>query len=415
MASLRFYLNPNQGTHYLMASISHEGKKIRKYLGYKIPNPDKQWKPNEVKYHDQKQDINAEISRIKNIFETYAGKAKRREIEFDLNEVVQLISSNPEVPQAPKSKKHYLSDIADQFYKIQKAVNETGTSKQYGTMVKDILAFEEKVKKKYLLSEIDEEFYREFGLYLISNGNRNNTVNKKITRIITTMRWAAKKRLISTNYFLDKFTFKGNDSSAHPPLNQTEIELMRNAACKTKTQTVCLDAFLFACETGLRISDVLLLHNRHIKEFTDNESTFKYIDFTDVKTTSENKVALNDRAISILQKYEKSGLVFKLPVEQVVNRILKDVAALDDTKLKRQIECVYNKGSETIREFKMLCEVISFHCGRSSYITNLLAGGLSVVYVQGNAGHSDIKTTMIYSTQDEVNRMKETLKVQNKK
>jgi len=72
------------------------------------------------------------------------------------------------------------------------------------------------------------------------------------------------------------------------------------------------------------------------------------------------------------------------------------------------------KGTETIKEMVPLSSIISWHFARNTYISLLLASGVNPIFVQGNVGHSDLKTTMIYSKQNDVTRWKETLKAQNK-
>jgi len=82
--------------------------------------------------------------------------------------------------------------------------------------------------------------------------------------------------------------------------------------------------------------------------------------------------------------------------------------------LQRKIEMVTIKGTETIKEMVPLCSIISWHFARNTYISLLLASGVNPIFVQGNVGHSDLKTTMIYSKQNDITRWKETLKAQNK-
>ena len=72
------------------------------------------------------------------------------------------------------------------------------------------------------------------------------------------------------------------------------------------------------------------------------------------------------------------------------------------------------KGTETIKEMVPLSSIISWHFARNTYISLLLASGVNPIFVQGNVGHSDLKTTMIYSKQNDVTLWKETLKAQNK-
>jgi len=71
------------------------------------------------------------------------------------------------------------------------------------------------------------------------------------------------------------------------------------------------------------------------------------------------------------------------------------------------------QGAKTIREMKPLHDVISFHMARNTYITRLLSSNVAPAFVQANAGHSDIATTMSYFRNDDVLRWQETLKILN--
>lgn len=411
MATIRFYLNPKGGKFYINAQISHQSEARVKSLGYSVPNT-KVWDDNKQRaksFGDMGLEINAKIAAWEHRFEDYAGKVRRREIEFDFAECLSIVSGDR---PTEKTVKINLSTVAWDFYRLKAETTDFGTSKQYMTVCREIDEYAKEIGSEIPLRMVDKSFYQQFGQWLINKGNINNTVNRKISRIVSVMDYAFEKRLIPDQYYKVKFKFKGHESDAHPPLLPSEIELLRGYTPKTRKQINSLQAFLFACETGLRISDVKQLHSRHIKTHSDSEGEFKYIDFTQEKTANSNFVPLNKTALEILSTRPKGGKVFDLPSEHYLNRLLKDIA--EDVGLNRQVERVSAKGNKTIKEFRKIHQEISFHCGRSSYITNSLASGLNPVFVMDNAGHSDLKITMSYSTQEKINRMRETLKLLDK-
>lgn len=415
MATIRFYLQKKkEGSYAVMAMISHASEEKPKSLGFTVSHSTRHWSKatQRAKAHSDADNINIKIAKWDNIFSDYRGKVKRGEIAFDFDDVMQLLADPDEKARKGTGKgKLTLTDVADLFYGIQYSINKEGTTKQYNTLVKDLKAYQEHVGRKLLLNQVDKTFYREFGSWLISEkDNINNTVNKKITRLITMMGWAYEKHYIGTRHYEIRFNFKGNDSDAHPPLFPEEIEKMYLAKPATPYQQLFLDAFLFACETGLRISDIRQLHVRHIQKIKEDGAYLHWIDFTQEKTTGANLVPLNPKAMHLIEKQQSEGIIFPLRYEQSINRELKEMAAQEQVALYRPIEIVYNQGSKTVKEFRRICDEISFHCGRTSYITNALARGENPVYVQQNAGHSDLKTTMGYSKQDEMSRIKATLK-----
>jgi integrase len=174
-----------------------------------------------------------------------------------------------------------------------------------------------------------------------------------------------------------------------------------------------LDAFLFACETGLRYSDIVQLTINHIHTLEMKEGpAIKYLAFTAMKTKKANDMPLSDQAQMILERRGvKEGKIFPISHSQSASRILKTLFA--GAKLNRACELVKLKGPKTEREMVPLSEVISFHMGRNTYITRLLKNNVSASYVKDNAGHSSINITMGYYRDDDIRRWQETLRALN--
>ena len=414
--TIRFNIVPTASTLYINACIAH-GKPTRyKSLEYNLPATKskdgyKFWnaEKNRARIHEDAEDINAKIDLWSSRFRDYKAKCRRGEVEFDFDDALALLDGKAAVS---RTKSKYLIEVANLFYQNQLTITKDSSAKPYKTMIEDLTGFQDYEKKKFRLLDVNVSFYQKFGLYLIDeNENINNTINKKISRVSTMMEWAFTNGFIDVQLYKNKFAFKGHKSSRFP-LNENEVQALTQYRPETDFQKVVLDAFLFCCETGLRLSDIKLLKSYHIKKFQDDETTLMYLDFTEEKTVDTTFVPLSNRALDILAKYPASGNIFKFKHGQSANRELKDMA--EDAKLNRVIEVVYTQGSETHKIPYHLREIISFHWARNTYITLLLARGANPVYVQDNAGHADLKTTMGYSKQDDVKRWKETLKIQNK-
>ncbi|EMS34640.1 hypothetical protein C943_03327 [Mariniradius saccharolyticus AK6] len=131
-----------------------------------------------------------------------------------------------------------------------------------------------------------------------------------------------------------------------------------------------LGQFLFACNTGLRFSDIQRVS---WKEIVDD-----ILDFEPHKTRNIEKrvsVPLTAKAFSYIEN--QKGLLFNCMKEQPTNRILKDIA----------LRCGIRKNLTT-------------HVARHSFATEFLRRGGHIEVLQKLLGHSKISTTMIYAHVD---------------
>lgn len=133
-----------------------------------------------------------------------------------------------------------------------------------------------------------------------------------------------------------------------------------------RTHRNVLQYFLFACFTGLRISDLRLVNYEDIQN--------NCLVLTPSKTRSYQKqvsIPLSDAAWDYITV--ESGPLFHCYSDQVSNRFLKEVA----------FACDIQKN-------------ITTHVGRHTFATLALSKGMRLEYVSEVLGHSSIKTTEIY-------------------
>lgn len=138
------------------------------------------------------------------------------------------------------------------------------------------------------------------------------------------------------------------------------------------------------------------------------------IDLTEMKTDDITTMPLSDKAIRIIDRYtteNKHTPLFAFSKSQAVGQILK--AIFKKLELTRPCEIIKKQGARTTREIIPLHDVISFHMGRNTYITRLLAAGLAPVHVKDNVGHSKLDITMGYFRNEDVTRWQATLTILN--
>ena len=123
-----------------------------------------------------------------------------------------------------------------------------------------------------------------------------------------------------------------------------------------------LKKFLFACFTGLRISDVQKLTTENVIQ--------DQLVFVAQKTNKLTKLKLNDSA---KQFFNQNNPFTDNYEDQTINSTLKEIAKTLGIKKK-----------------------ISFHVARHTFATQFLLNGGKVEVLQQLLQHSKIDTTMIY-------------------
>lgn len=420
MATIRFAAEKKSNGYLIYVYISHQGKAIKRSMGFNIQKLS-QWdsKKQEVKSHPDSFWMNGQIHSYSGNFAKYKDKVKRGEINFEHDEAYEVMRG-----KTFKDRTTLLS-VAEAFIESHCKAVAAQTKTKYETMIRDIEGYEKHTRRKVRLSDVSKDFYRDYGTFLITHNpkthkksgkalesNSNNTVNRKIGRIITVMGWAFENGYVDSQKYLVRHSFKSSESGRFP-LSLSELEKLWAFETSDKFERLVLDAFLFSTETGIRISDVNQLRPQQIVSITVENQIVKIIDFTQVKGTKKNQIPLSGRALSILSRQDQTkGNYFEINHGQSANRVLRRIAK--HCGLTRMIELVKTKGSDTFREMVPLHDILSFHFARNTYITHLFAAGVNPAYVQANAGHSNLATTMKYNKEFTVDRIAQTLKVMDK-
>lgn len=130
-------------------------------------------------------------------------------------------------------------------------------------------------------------------------------------------------------------------------------------------------AFLFACFTGLRLSDIETLRWEHL-QVVNGVSTIVKIQ---QKTRSEIRIPLNHEARSLLSRSRhREALVFDLPSRSTISACLREWTA--------------SAGID---------KHLTFHVSRHTFATLLLTAGVEIYTVSKLCGHRDVHTTEIYA------------------
>lgn len=161
----------------------------------------------------------------------------------------------------------------------------------------------------------------------------------------------------------------------HPVfINVVELQKI----CDQETELMFKQIYEFAFYTGTRLSEIVNLEWSDIN-LERREMQVRNKDGYTTKSKRERTIPMNEKVFAILTTLtNNSNYIFSYKEKQI-----------DKTSLsKRFKECVRDSG---------LGEKIHFHTLRHSFASSLVQRGVNLFHVQKLLGHSDIKTTQVYS------------------
>lgn len=222
------------------------------------------------------------------------------------------------------------------------------------------------VSSQVRFADVSPEWIHKFRDYLKKQGLAANSIATYLDTMKTALNTAVKARIIHQNPFM--FADKIQRKRTHRThLTIEEVRLLTSTPC---TQPEVKRAFLFACLTGLRISDIRELRWKDIR--TDG------LHFIQKKTGDYTFVPLSDDARNLLGSSDnerKRATVFTLPFsDDMFNRYLSrwaKAAGLD--------------------------KHVTSHVARHTFATMLVTEGVELYAVQHLLGHRDVKVTQQYA------------------
>lgn len=292
---------------------------------------------------------------------------------------LEIIQGKGGIAQQPTAGRMLLLDWL-KAYQQQKA--DTGQSDGRALSVGKLIGHIETYKgSKTKLADVDENWCKGFIAYLATAKSAKHTKNEKplarsttnlyFSILIAALNEAVRKKLISTNPTKnlsreERKPIKA-DKSNRPYLTIDEVKALMATDCRNPE---IKRAFLFACFTGLRISDIRNLQWANISKRNGGS----FLSITMQKTREPLTMKLNKQAVALLPK-EGKGLIFELPVwDAVVNNNLK----------------AWAKAAGIEKE-------ICFHVSRHTFATMELTLGADLYVVSKLLGHSNVGTTQIYA------------------
>lgn len=246
-----------------------------------------------------------------------------------------------------------------------KQFNETQEKwNSFHNMYKHLKKF---TKKDISFNEIDVKFIENFRKYLLDNISQNSA-HTYFVKFRFILKQAYRDGILRIN-LIDKIPHIKQKESKREYLTMEELAILSKSNCQ---KPEIKRAFLFACFTGLRFSDLKLLRWGNI----NNDS----IEIKMKKTDEQIIIPLNETAKRLLFNGEMNiyqfpdKLVFDLPNRWFYNEILKRWFMQTDIKKNA-----------------------SSHLARHTFATLNITSGNDLFIVQKLLGHKNIKHTQVYT------------------
>lgn len=278
----------------------------------------------------------------------------------------QLDFLNGEYGLVPDFKKKML--FVDYFkQQMEKRRDEDSNYGNWKSTLKHLEAFIG--KKPVTLNQVNEQFLEDW-LALLKKAKMKtgkalstNSIFSYYAKTVACLKQALKEKLISYNPAVNVQGPKPEDPQREV-LSIDEVQKLYDTECDDPE---IKRAFLFACLTGLRWSD--------IQKLKWSEVQGNLIRYRQQKTKAVESLPISDQALQLLGKRKEE--------EEKVFSIVYNV--WNNHKLK---QWVLRAG---------ITKKITFHNARHTYATLMLSNGTDIFVVSKLLGHMHVKTTQVYT------------------
>lgn len=220
------------------------------------------------------------------------------------------------------------------------------------------------------IQEVTEPFVRKFTNHLLMR-IRPGSVRTYIQKFHSIMEEVVREGYLPNNPVpVAVSLIPRYESDPRSFLTVDELNTLSSTNCKNEEVK---RAFLFACFTGLRLSDIETLRWDNLHVVGGTQTIVK----TQVKTGHEIRIPLNRDALSVLGKRNQGELtdkVFVLPSRTYISQILNRWALVSG-----------------------IGKHITFHTSRHTFATLAITAGVEIYTVSKLCGHRSVRTTEIYT------------------
>lgn len=293
----------------------------------------------------------------------------------------------------------YIREKSESYNGEQTPITD-GTIKSYRRVKNHI----SQMRPNILISEIDNEFRKEYGRFCEKNRYNLNYQVKQLKYIKTFCKYAFEQlNYDNINSEVLRWDFKAatkkirENSILHPIFSLEEVNKIRNHIFEHEYLDNARDWLLISIFTGQRVSDFLNFSKSKIVEK-------QLLEMVQKKTGYENTIFLLPDVISILKK--RNGDFPRKISDQRYNEYIKKVCMLVglDKMIEGEkstlIDLNGRKVKRNVRDFYPKHELITSHIGRRSFVSIAVQKNINETAIMQQTGH---KSTDLIRTYNQTN------------
>ena len=280
---------------------------------------------------------------------------------------------------------------------VKESVGRSRTESTYHNLSHSDRILREFVEDKRLLdipiSTITEELFEEYRFFLKKRGLKGTTINNYLCWLSRLMFRAVNQRIIRCNPF--EYAKYEKEEKKIRFLQKSDVTKLMSMTMNDREAEQARLMFIFACFTGLAITDMEHLQYGHIQTAAGGQ---KYIRKERQKTKVEFVVPLHPIA-EVIIKHCKA--------KQKRNRGEQSVKEKDETETETRTDnlvfpcdCSRSIMSAKLSIVGRACgirERLSYHVARHTFGTMSLSAGIPIESIAKMMGHASIASTQIYA------------------
>lgn len=279
-------------------------------------------------------------------------------------EILYRVGAEERPGEMPKDFHGYLAAFIE-GYKKRPGVTRTSYGK-FEALQTHLKQFEKDTKTTLSFLSLDHQFKDDFTewMYAPPRSFANNNASKMMAALRQVMRDAYRKKVHTGMIQEDRnFTIRRQATNSKVRLTVPELYKIEHLDLSDRpAMDKARDLMVFACWTGLRVSDWFGITRANFYE-KDGKTTLQLVT---QKTNTKVIIPVVPQVDRIFEKYN-----YQLPqlAQPYFNRLIKEVCreAIPDATFTR----VYSDGGKTKTETVRKCDYVSSHSGRKSFASNM--------------------------------------------
>lgn len=255
--------------------------------------------------------------------------------------------------------------------------------------------------KDFKFNAINKDFYYDFINYGQLFGYSKNYIGSHLQKLKTIVQAAYDEDIHDNREFMKRYFKKFREEINHPYLTEEELSRLSQLEIKSHRLDNIRDVFLIACNTGLRIGDLMKFLKNPTTEKINNK---KHIYIKQNKTNKPVYIPVNSSINAILEKRNGKfpNYVHKAIINREIKGLLRRCGVTELVTVEKTI------GGKTELLTKPKYQFISCHSARRSFCTNAYNRGVLLQDIMVFSGHSSEKMVLLYikaSAKEKVRRV----------